>query len=50
MLVAVGGGLLGWRPAVALADRIDRFAVWLKATPDAEPDRFTSPVPAVPAA
>ncbi|WTU05374.1 NAD-dependent epimerase/dehydratase family protein [Kitasatospora sp. NBC_00070] len=33
--------LLGWSPTVTLADGINRYVAWLKATPDAVPDWFT---------
>ncbi|WP_406205434.1 NAD-dependent epimerase/dehydratase family protein [Kitasatospora sp. NBC_01560] len=37
------GDLLGWQPVVALADGINRYVAWLKATPGAIPDWFTAP-------
>jgi UDP-glucose 4-epimerase/dTDP-L-rhamnose 4-epimerase len=35
--------LLGWAPAITLADGIARYVTWLKATPSAIPDWFTAP-------
>ncbi|MGF1425127.1 NAD-dependent epimerase/dehydratase family protein [Kitasatospora sp. LaBMicrA B282] len=32
--------LLGWRPTITLAEGVDRYVHWLKATPDAVPDWF----------
>ncbi|MER8103007.1 NAD-dependent epimerase/dehydratase family protein [Kitasatospora sp. NPDC094016] len=41
--------LLGWRPAITLTEGIDRYVHWLRTTPDAIPDWFTTPA-AAPAA
>ncbi|MFD9687361.1 NAD-dependent epimerase/dehydratase family protein [Kitasatospora sp. NPDC059088] len=38
--------LLGWQPGIRLADGIDRYVAWLKATPGAVPDWFTAPAAA----
>ncbi|MFD7641621.1 NAD-dependent epimerase/dehydratase family protein [Kitasatospora sp. NPDC059795] len=35
--------LLGWAPAIALADGIDRYVAWLRSTPGAVPRWFTDP-------
>ncbi|MFF0414881.1 NAD-dependent epimerase/dehydratase family protein [Kitasatospora sp. NPDC004745] len=35
--------MLGWHPTITLADGIDRYVAWLKSTPGAIPDWFTTP-------
>ncbi|GLW53571.1 hypothetical protein [Kitasatospora phosalacinea] len=37
--------LLGWAPAIGLADGIDRYVAWLRSTPGAVPDWFTADGP-----
>ncbi|SEM67926.1 NAD-dependent epimerase/dehydratase family protein [Streptacidiphilus jiangxiensis] len=34
--------LLGWKPGIRLAEGIERYVAWLKATPGAVPDWFTA--------
>ncbi|WP_224276001.1 NAD(P)-dependent oxidoreductase [Streptomyces sp. LS1784] len=41
--------LLGWQPGITLADGISRYVAWLKVTPGAIPDWFTTPPALTPA-
>ncbi|MEU7092593.1 NAD-dependent epimerase/dehydratase family protein [Kitasatospora aureofaciens] len=42
--------LLGWRPAITLTEGVDRYVNWLRTTPGAVPDWFTTPTTAALAA